>query len=129
MTPDPASIDEIATSWMAACKAFDNDRILEHVSADATIWFNFQLVDHDRAGYRKMLDDAAGYIANRHYEDLRVQRHANGFLEQATLVGEINGKTARTPFLLVATVADGKICRIEEYFDTTIVNEASKADE
>jgi len=59
---------------------------------------------------------------------MRVHVHAGGFVEQATLVGETKGGRVEIPFLLVATVANGKISRIEEYFDTTAQNRAAAGD-
>jgi len=119
----------VARSWEAACRSLDNERILDHLAEDATVWYNFDPGrTHDRAGYRAILDDSAKSFRNQRYEDMRVHFHPNGFVEQATLVGDTAKGVVETPFLLVATVAGDKIVKIEEYFDTTIMKQAGLAD-
>jgi ketosteroid isomerase-like protein len=110
----------VARSWEAACRALDNARIVSHLSEDATVWYNFDKdKKHDRAGYRTILDQSMQQFWNQQYKDMRVHLHPGGFVEQATLVGETANGVVETPFMLVATVAGGKITKIEEYFDTT----------
>ena len=116
-------LDEVAAvaqSWEAACRSLDNARIVAHLADDATIWYNFDKdKQHSPAGYKAILDQSMKQFWNQKYQDLRVHLHPGGFVEQATLVGETADGVVATPFLLVASVANGKITRIEEYFDTS----------
>jgi ketosteroid isomerase-like protein len=110
----------IARRWEEACRSTDNTRIIDQLSQDAVVWYNFnKTVLHDRAAYRVILDEGAKGFRKQRYKDFRVHLHENGFVEQATLVGETDRGEVETPFLLVATVKGDKISRIEEYFDTT----------
>jgi ketosteroid isomerase-like protein len=51
--------------------------------------------------------------------------HADGFVEQATMEGETPEGPLAAPFCRIAALKDGKICRIDEYFDSTTLG-ASK---
>lgn len=117
-----ADIAQIAASWEAACRAGDAPRIAAHLSHDARIWYNFApAVEHDPDSYRAILEDSARRFRNVRYSDMRVHLHEGGFVEQATLTGETDKGPVEVPFLLVATVKDSKITRVEEYFDGTII--------
>lgn len=114
-----AEIAAVASSWEASCRSLDVARIISHLAESATVWYNFDKdKQHDRAAYQLILEESSRHFWNQKYVDLRVYLHPAGFVEQATLVGETANGVVATPFLLVAAVADGKIIRIEEYFDT-----------
>jgi ketosteroid isomerase-like protein len=121
MSANLEAIGAVAKSWEAACRSRDTDRILSHLSDDGVVWYNFDPVEHDKAAYRNILDTSKKSFRNQVYTDVRVHLHSGGFVEQATLAGETDKGVIETPFLLIATVQDDKITRIEEYFDTTIM--------
>lgn len=118
---DIAAMQAIAADWQAACASFDTDRIVGLLADDALVWFNFERVEHDRAGYRAMLERGGQVLADRRYEEVRIHLHPGGFVEQATLVGHTADGETRVPFLLVATVRDGRISRLEEYLDGSLM--------
>jgi len=128
---DPAALERVgavAKSWEAACRSLDNDAIVSHLSDDAKVWYNFDpATEHDREAYRKILNDSAATFRNQRYEDMRVNLHPGGFVEQATLIGDTDKGEVATPFLLVATVEGDKITRVAEYFDTSIMHQAGLA--
>lgn len=127
---DLERVGAVARSWEAACRSLDTDRIVEHLTQDAKVWYNFDpQSEHDRDAYRKILDDSGTSFRNQRYEDMRVHLHPGGFVEQATLVGETDKGEIATPFMVVATVEGDKIARIAEYFDTTIMHQAGLAGE
>src|SRR3546814_1110267 len=79
----------VAKSWESACRSLDVDRILSHLSEDATVWYNFDPETvHDRNAYRAILDNSAKGFRNQQYKDMRVHYHPGGFVEQATLQGD-----------------------------------------
>ena len=120
---DLSAVAAVARSWEEACRSGVTERIVAHLSDDATVWFNFEQVDHDRDGYRAILDASRKTFLNAGYDDFRVLTHPGGFVEQATLRGDTPSGRIETPFLLVATVTGDRISRIEEYFDSTIMRE------
>src|SRR3546814_13559762 len=85
----PADVQAVAKSWESACRSLDVDRILSHLSEDATVWYNFDPETvHDRNAYRAILDNSAKGFRNQQYKDMRVHYHPGGFVEQATLQGD-----------------------------------------
>ena len=121
-------VEAVARQWEAACRAADNHRIVGLLTDDAKVWYNFDpTVEHDRTAYLGILDNSAKSFRNQRYQDMRVHLHPGGFVEQATLIGDTDNGVIETPFLLVATVAGDKITRIAEYFDTTVMQQAARA--
>lgn len=118
----------VAKSWEAACRSLDNQQIVDHLSDDAVVWYNFQPdTEHSKAAYLGILETSANTFSNQRYDDMRVHLHPGGFVEQATLAGDTAKGVIEVPFLLIATVEGDKITRIAEYFDTTIMHKAGLA--
>jgi ketosteroid isomerase-like protein len=109
----------VAAAWEAACRSTDPARIVDLLSPDCVIWYNFDKDRlHDRDAYRAVLEQSLSSFWDREYRDFRVHIHDGGFIEQATLAGMTSNGRVATHFLLAATVAGDRITRIEEYFDT-----------
>ena len=102
--------------------------VVANLSEDAVVWYNFMPGEHGKAAYRDILENSKKTFYDQQYKDMRVHYHPNGFVEQATLVGQTAKGLVEIPFLLVATVKDDKIARIEEYFDSTIGHDAGLLD-
>lgn len=118
----------VARAWEDACRSGDNARIVDLLTDDAAVWYNFQPdVHHSKAGYRAILDASDKTFRNRSYTDMRLNFHPGGFVEQATLSGDTPQGQVEIPFLLVATVEGGRISRLAEYFDSTILHQAGLA--
>jgi ketosteroid isomerase-like protein len=113
-----SALAELAAQWEKACRAGDAEAITALVAEDAVIWFNYQNKELDRAAYRALLDEGYRNFRNTKYHDFRVMLHENGFVEQATLESECDAGKISAPFLLITTVKNGKITRIDEYFDS-----------
>lgn len=118
------TIADVARQWEAACRAADHDRIVGLLSDDAVIWFNTEQVEHGRVRYREILEASAASFRDPTYRDMRVLLHETGFVEQAILVGDTDQGRIATPFCLFATVTDGRITRLDEYFDTAVTTPA-----
>ncbi|MBB3982827.1 ketosteroid isomerase-like protein [Sphingobium fontiphilum] len=118
----------VARAWEDACRSGDNARIVDLLTDDAAVWYNFQPdVHHSKAGYRAILDASDKTFTKRTYTDMRLNFHPGGFVEQATLSGDTPQGQVEIPFLLVATVEGGRISRLAEYFDSTILHQAGLA--
>jgi ketosteroid isomerase-like protein len=116
---DADAVAQVAKRWEMACRSGDAAAITALLSEDATVWYNYAAdVVHDRAGYRAILEDSYKSFRNPKYRDFRVTLHPAGFIEQATLEGETDEGRISAPFCLFATVRDGEITCIEEYFDS-----------
>jgi ketosteroid isomerase-like protein len=122
---DLSAVSAVARRWEVACVSADTESIVSLLSEDAAVWYNFERVEHGRKAYAAILDASRLTFRNARYRDFRVLLHPGGFVEQATLEGDTDAGVMTTPFCLVATVAGGRITRIEEYFDTTPASPAS----
>jgi ketosteroid isomerase-like protein len=123
MNWDLTQVRAVAEQWEKACRAGQSGPIVDLLSDDAVVWYNFEKVDHDREAYRAILDASYKSFRNPQYRDFRVMHHPGGFVEQATLEGETDNGVVSTPFLIVATVKDDKITRLDEYFDSTVMRQ------
>jgi len=57
-------------------------------------------------------------VSNRRYEKVRLQRTDTGFVQQHVLTGTIaSGAKLELPACMVGVVKDGRILRLDEYFD------------
>lgn len=114
-----ARVAEVARSWEAACRSTVPDRIVEHLSEDAVVWYNFDKERwHSRSAYKAILEESLKSFWDQQYEDVRITVHAGGFIEQATISGTTPIGTVQASFLLVAEVSGDQITKIEEYIDT-----------
>jgi ketosteroid isomerase-like protein len=58
-------------------------------------------------------------VPHPHYEDIRITPFDSGYVQQHQWVGEtIDGKSFRVSACAIMQVRDGKIVRIDEYFDS-----------
>lgn len=125
---DTSAVAAVAKRWEQACRSGDAEAIVALLSEDATVWYNYAPdVVQDRAGYRAILEDSYKSFRTPKYLDFRVTFHRDGFIEQATLEGETDAGPISAPFCLFATVRDGQITRIEEYFDSAALRPAGQA--
>ena len=121
-------VSSVARNWEAACRSLDTEQILACLADDATVWYNFQPdVKHSKKAYGDLLEASKKTFYNQRYKDMRVHFHPGGFVEQATLEGDTANGVVETPLLLIATVEDDRITRIEEYFDSSIMHKAGLA--
>lgn len=124
MIVEPLPVVGTAERWEAACRTGDPDTIAALLSDDAVVWYNHERVEHGRDAYRAILADSARNFRNPRYRDFRLSLHPGGFVEQATLVGDTDDGAVATPFCLFATVTNGLITRLDEYFDTAMTTPA-----
>jgi ketosteroid isomerase-like protein len=111
----------VADDLFGAIEKGDVDAVRSIYSADAVIWHNTddveQTVDQNLATLQWVCDN----LAERAYEDVRRTEYDGGFVQQHTLRFTKNGERRGLPACIVATVADGKITRIDEYLDSAHV--------
>ena len=108
----------VADDLFAAIERGDVDAVRAIYSPDAVIWHNNdeveQTVDQNLAVLRWVCDN----LAERAYEDVRRHEWDGGFVQQHVLRFTRGGERLGVPACIVATVADGKITRIDEYLDS-----------
>lgn len=111
------TMTEISDRFFAAATANDIDALRALYAEEARIWHNWD--DHEQ-DVEENLTSLAG-IPQRYdsfgYDDVRTVDLPDGFLRQHDILAERAGRSVRVPAILRGYVSDGRITRIEEYFD------------
>ena len=111
----------VADDLFDAIQRGDIEAVRAIYAPDAVIWHNNdeleQTVDQNLAVLRWVCDN----LADRAYEDVRRIEHDGGFVQQHVLRFTKDGERRGVPACIVATVADGRITRIDEYLDSAHV--------
>lgn len=115
--PDISS-EELVNRFLSAIERGDLTSAMDCISPDAVLWHNGtrQTMTRDQ-NYEVM----QGFIARsltRKYRDRHLQEFAGGFVLQHLLVATAaDGYVLTAAACLVCRTADGRITRLEEYFD------------
>lgn len=114
---DP-QLNELADRFFGAVSAGDMDIVRDTYTPDAQIWHNFDNAVQTREDNLQLLSWVSANWVNFRFEDVR--RHAidGGFVQQHVMRGEsLEGKPFESPSILVVSVSDDHITKIDEYFD------------
>jgi ketosteroid isomerase-like protein len=109
----------LAARLIAAIIAGDIEAVRNIYAPNAVIWHNHDGREQSVAENLRTLEWVMKHISNLRYEDIRRHRTETGFVQQHVLRGTArNGHEINIPACLVCTVADGRITRLDEYFDS-----------
>lgn len=119
MTDTPESIAAVAKRFFDAIEQGDADTIAAIYDEKVEIWHNTDRLITTREDNLKVLRGFIERAPSRKYTDRRLTAFPGGFVQQHLLVAkQPNGKVLELPACLVCAVKDGKITRLDEYFDT-----------
>ena len=92
-------------------------------AGDAAIWHNTDEAIVTPAQTAQTLTGMVARIRDRAYADRRVNVFPGGFVQQHVLEGvrTHDGERVRLPCAIVCRVEDGRITRLDEYFDSAHV--------
>jgi ketosteroid isomerase-like protein len=117
-----AEAEELADALAAGIDGRDADGFVAALAPGAIVWHN-----HDRQEVDAIENMASVAILGQMVEGLKSETlylapTAHGFVFQFVVRGTVtsNGKPFEMHNCIVATTADGKITRIDEYVDPTI---------
>ena len=118
-TDHAASMRELAGRFFAAVTRGNIGAVRAIYAPDAVVW-------HAHTGAGQSVEDnlrtlamVAKYVKDFRYEDRRCQATETGFIEQHTTKGiASDGTPFEIPACIVCTVVDGRIARLDEYFDS-----------
>lgn len=117
MTPD--EIAALATRFFDAIEAGDVETARRCYAPDARIWHNTEEQAQDVSTNLKVLRGLIAVTTRRRYLDRRLTVHPGGFAQQHVLLAErLDGPCLRLPAALICAVADDRITRLDEYFDS-----------
>lgn len=122
MTTDLASHPTVALvdRLLGAICAADLDGARACYAPDVRIWHNFDEVSQTVEENLRVLSWMSKRLHDRTYAVTRRELLADGLLQQHVLTGTVvaTGAAFRMPAVIIFTVADGLITKLEEYLDT-----------
>ncbi|HYB99792.1 MAG TPA: nuclear transport factor 2 family protein [Candidatus Limnocylindrales bacterium] len=123
MADTPAEILELAQRFFAAIEAGDVDAVRAGYAPGAVVWHNHDLVEQS---VDENLATLAAFIAasrQRSYAVTLRQAFAGGFVQEHVLTAISHaGKAFELPACIVCRVQNGRITRLDEYFDSAQVH-------
>lgn len=118
----------LAKRFFDFVEAGDVDGLVSCYAPDARIWHNTDGLEQSPEDNRKTLQGMTQRIIDRVYDDRRLQVFPTGFVHQHVLRGtrKHDGVRLALEACIVCQVVDGKITRLDEYFDSAQVAEFRK---
>lgn len=114
-----ADMREFADRFFAAVMDGDIDTVRSIYAPDAVIWHAHTNAEQPVADNLRTLDMIAKHVKDFRYEDRRCEATESGFVEQHVVRGIApSGAAFSIPACIICTVVDGRISRLEEYFDS-----------
>ena len=126
MTDD--AMRALAKRFFDCVEAGDIDGLVACYAPDAKIWHNTDEQIQGPEDNKKTLAGMVTRILDRVYDNRRVEVFPGGFLQQHVLRGtrKHDGVRLALPACIFCQVEDGKITRLDEYFDSARVAEFRK---
>ena len=121
-------IRAMAQRFFDAIEAGDIETMRESFTPDAEIWHNTDELIVTRDDTAQTLTGMVARIKDRKYADRRLTTLPGGFVQQHVLTGKRvhDDGEVRLPCAIVCKVENGKITRLDEYFDSAHVAEFRK---
>lgn len=116
---------DIAAKFFDAIEANGIDKVYNMFSPDAKIWHNTDQLVVPRETTAKTIRGMHKRLRNIAYLDRKLDSWPTGFVERHVLAWErkVDGVQIQMPVCIVCEVnADGKITRLDEYFDPAAQN-------
>lgn len=115
----PAEIEALAKRFFDAIEAGDADAVAACYDDNIVIWHNYDRAEQGKADNLKVLKGMIAGFSKRIYGERRLSVTSGGFAQQHVLTATRNdGKVVSLPAALFCEVANGKITRLDEYFDS-----------
>ncbi|WP_061958622.1 nuclear transport factor 2 family protein [Cupriavidus pauculus] len=130
MTKDEeAETRSLVTRLFDAVSCGDMNAVADCYADDAVLWHSFDGVEKTKAQVVENLAAMHVRIADKSYEDRRLNVFERGFVQQHVLHGTRVGDGMRLtiPTAIICQVKNGKITRFDEYLDSKAVAELRKA--
>jgi len=114
-----SDIQALAQRFFDAVEAGDIETVHGCYAPDAKIWHNTDDAEQSRDDNARTLRGFARLISDRLYADRRLHVFDGGFVQQHELRGvRQDGVAVRLTACIVCAVENGRITRLDEYFDS-----------
>ena len=95
----------------------DFDRAYDVLTDDAVIWHNFDNKEQTAPENRAVLERFYDVLQNWAYAVQSRDDFTGGFVQRHRLTGVVGAQRINIPICVVGRLRDGKIARLDEYFD------------
>lgn len=114
---------KLAKDFFDAVEKGDTAALKTHYAPNAEIWHNTDEAVQTPDDNVATLEGFVKRIRDRKYTDRRVHAFPGGFVQQHTLTGvrTADDVAVRLVCCIVCQVKDGRITRLDEYFDSAAV--------
>lgn len=120
---DLSAIAAVCEQFFDAIEQGDLDRVTQLYAADVVVWHNADEIATTREENLAVLRRVTAILHDRCYADRRVAVYETGFVQQHVLLGRLaGGEVFRLPACIVCAVHDGRITRLDEYYDQKTVD-------
>ena len=118
----PRQIAELAKRFFDGIEKGDISILHEVYAPDVEIWHNTDNLIQTKEDNVTTLTGMVQRIPERSYTERRLDAFPGGFVQQHVLVGtRKDGKKVSLAACIVCKVKNGKITRLDEYFDSAAV--------
>jgi ketosteroid isomerase-like protein len=111
-----SEILELASALMAAVQRGDTDTVKALYAEDITLWHTNDRVNQTSKDSIRTLAWIKKHVTGVRYEELRVAALDDGFVQQHVM--RADSPKVDMPCMLRVWCANGRITRVEEYFDS-----------
>ena len=109
---------DLARRYFAAIEAGDIDRIAQCYADGAIVWSNIDRVKQSREESIRTLESFIAQTSHRAYRTPVLLRTQAGFAQKHVLAyRKLDGQSVELPCLILGSVSDGRITRLEQYCD------------
>lgn len=116
---DEAAMLDFARRFFTAATNGDLETLRRMYAPEAAIWHAHDQAEQNVDQNLAVLGWIKANVRDFHYEDVRCQATATGFVEQHTTCGRgPSGAEFRIPACIVVRVVEGRITRLDEYLDS-----------
>jgi ketosteroid isomerase-like protein len=116
-------IQKLAKEFFDAVERGDVAKLKSIYAPNAKIWHNTDEAEQSPEENVKTLEGFVARIADRRYENRRLHVFHGGFVQQHRLTGRrtLDNKAVALTACIVCAVENGRITRLDEYFDSAAV--------
>ena len=119
---DPSELRALASRFFDAIERGAIEEVQAIYAPRAIIWHNTDQLETSASENLGVLKAFVQRIRERRYERRRVETFQSGFVQQHVLTGRRkDGLRLELPACVICSVQDGRILRLDEYFDAVSV--------
>ena len=109
----------IAQAWTDAITDGDRDGIEKLVAEDFVMWRNVTRATQERSEFINLAARLSSVLPGFRYTDVKRIATDDGFVQQHIVTGQgPSGQTFEAPACIICQVQDGRISKMDEYYDS-----------